>query len=445
MAAPSSSLAARGQRAGLRMLTTAARLPGMDNPRVRRRVERALHASSKHGFRLADRVARRAFTARPGSGDPARLPTTRPKDLFDLTPTEDQQALRDAAATFADDVIRPAGRQADTERAVPPHVTSAATDLGLTLVGLPGDLGGIAEERSAVATCLVIEQLARGDLGIATALLAPAAVAGVIAAHGSAAQQATYLPAFTGDDGEAAPARAALALMEPGALADATRPSTTGTIRGGELVLRGTKALVPGAEDADLFVVSARVGGAPRLVIVPADARGLRIEDDPAMGIRAARTGRVVLDDVTVPASHLLGTTEDHLDTVRRARLAWAAAAVGVGQAVLDQVSGYVTERTAFGEPIAHRQAVAFMVADIAIELDAIRLVVLKAAARLDAGRDAAQEIAHARALVARHGAVIGSNAVQLLGGHGFVKEFDNERWYRDLRGAGILEGGLYA
>ncbi len=445
MAAPNSSLATRGQRAGLRLLHKATHLPGMDNPAVRSRVEKVLYSTSKHGFRLADQAGKRVFAVRRGAGDPTRVAPTRPRGVFDLTPTEDQQMLRDAAAELADEVIRPAGAQADTERAVPDKVLAAAAEMGLTLVGVPGELGGVAEERSAVATCLVVEQLARGDMGIATALMAPAAVAAVIAAHGSAAQQATYLPALTGEEGDDAIARAALALLEPGAVADATRPQTVGTTRGGDIVLRGTKALVPGAADADLFVVSARVDGAPRLVIVEANAAGLRVEDDPAMGLRAARTGRLHLEDVTVPASSLLGTTEDHLDTVRRARLAWAAAAVGTGQAVLDHVSEYVKERKAFGEPIAHRQAVAFMVADIAIELDAIRLVVLKAAARLDAGRDAAQEIAHARTLVARHGTVIGSNAVQLLGGHGFVKEFDNERWFRDLRGAGIVEGVLYA
>jgi alkylation response protein AidB-like acyl-CoA dehydrogenase len=445
MAAQNPSLATRGQRVGLRLLQRATHLPGMDNPAVRRGVEKALYTSSKHGFRLADEASRRVFAARKGSGDPTRVAPTSSRGVFDLTPTEDQQMLRDAAAELADEVIRPAGARADTDRAVPDEVLAAAAEMGLALVGLPGELGGIAEERSAVSTCLVLEQLARGDLGITTALMAPAAVAGVLAADGSSSQQATYLPAFTGEDGDDRAPRAALALLEPGAVADVTRPRTVGRTRGSDLVLRGTKALVPGAADADLFVVSARVDGAPRLVIVEASAAGLRVEDDPAMGIRAARTGRLHLEGVTVPAANLLGTTGDHHDTVRRARLAWAAAAVGTGQAVLDHVSEYVKQRKAFGEPIAQRQAVAFMVADIALELDAIRLVVLKAAARLDAGRDAAQEIAHARTLVARHGAVIGSNAVQLLGGHGFVKEFDNERWYRDLRGAGVIEGVLYA
>ena len=170
------------------------------------------------------------------------------------------------------------------------------------------------------------------------------------------------------------------------------------------------------------------------------------MSDDPAMGIRASHTGRLHLENVEVSADNLLGTSEDALDAIRRSRLAWAALACGTGRAVLDQVSQYVTERKAFGEPIGHRQAVAFTVANIAIELDGMRLATLRAAARLDSGRKpeaAAEAIAHARALVTKYGAQIGSDAVQLLGGHGFVKEFDNERWYRDLRGAGVLEGGV--
>jgi alkylation response protein AidB-like acyl-CoA dehydrogenase len=119
----------------------------------------------------------------------------------------------------------------------------------------------------------------------------------------------------------------------------------------------------------------------------------------------------------------------------------WAALAVGTGRAVLDYVIPYVNERTAFGEPISHRQAVAFMVANIGIELEGARLVTLRAAARADQGASFAREAGLARRLTAEYGMQIGSNGVQLLGGHGFVKEHPVERWYRDLRAAGVMEG----
>ncbi|WP_433955163.1 acyl-CoA dehydrogenase family protein [Janibacter indicus] len=332
----------------------------------------------------------------------------------------------------------PAAATADAERAVPAEVRTAAAEVGLHLVGVPAELDGIAEERSAVTGAIVLEELARGDMGIATAIMAPAAVATAIAAYGDADQQATYLPEFTGET----PPTAALALHEPQPLFDPFALRTTGRVEGDEIVLDGVKAIVPGAEAADLFIVSAAIDGASRLVIVKPGTEGVT-EDDPAMGVRAAKTARLHLEGARVAKSDLLGTAEDHADAVRRARLAWAAAAVGTSQAVLDHVSEYVKERKAFGEPIGYRQAVAFTVSDIAIELAGLRLVVWKAAARLDRGEDASAEIAQVRSLVSRHATWIGSSGVQLLGGHGFVKEFDNERWYRDLRGAGVLEGTL--
>lgn len=432
------SLADKGQRIGLRLIAKAGGLPGLKDKEVRARVEKYLYKGAVSGFK-AQTAAGRAFAKKKGSGSPARPAPAKPKQQFDLTPSEDQQMIQGVARELAEEVIRPAAATADAERAVPESVTTAAADMGLHLLGVPAELEGIAEERSAVTASLVIEELARGDMGIATSIMAPAAVATALASYGDADQQATYLTEFAGEK----PPLAALALHEPQVLFDPFALRTTGRREGGEIVLDGVKAIVPGAEKAELFIVSAAIDGESRLVIVKAGTEGLQVEDDPAMGVRAAKTARLHLEGVRVPASDLLGTVEDHADAVRRARLAWAAAAVGTSQAVLDHVSEYVKERKAFGEPIGYRQAVAFTVSDIAVELDGLRLVVWKAASRLDRGEDASAEIAQARSLVARHATWIGSSGVQLLGGHGFVKEFDNERWYRDLRGAGVLEGTL--
>jgi alkylation response protein AidB-like acyl-CoA dehydrogenase len=126
---------------------------------------------------------------------------------------------------------------------------------------------------------------------------------------------------------------------------------------------------------------------------------------------------------------------------VRLGRIGWAALACGTGKAVLDYVIPYVNQRRAFGEPISHRQAVAFMVADIGIELEGARLTTLRAAARAEQGRSYAREAALAKRLASEHGMRIGSDGVQLLGGHGYVKEHPVERWYRDLRAVGVMEG----
>jgi alkylation response protein AidB-like acyl-CoA dehydrogenase len=168
-------------------------------------------------------------------------------------------------------------------------------------------------------------------------------------------------------------------------------------------------------------------------------------EPEPAMGLRAAATGRLVLEDARVPADALLGEgrPEVYRECVQRARIAWCALALGTAQAVLDYVIPYVNERVAFGEPISNRQAVAFAVADVGIELEGMRLLTYRAASRADTGREFEREAALARRLCVEKGARIGSEGVQLLGGHGYVKEHPVERWYRDLRAVGVIEGAL--
>ena len=439
------TIAERTNAAGLRLLRRAGGLRGMDNPAVRKTVERLITQGTATGFRsataaasLATRVNKRAFPRKKKAGDPTRSRQVK-RDVFDLTPTEDQAMIQQACRELADEVLRPAAAEADDSRSVPLQVQAAAEQIGLHLLGIPPELGGIAEEASAVTGVLALEQLARGDMGLTTALMAPTSVATALSLYADATQQETFLAAFTGEQ----PPRAAIALMEPQPLFDALSLQTCGRGDGADLILDGVKALVPGAADAELFIVGAMVGGVPRLLIVEGNRPGITVEDDPAMGIRAAATGRVTFRGVRVPKSNLLGSADDYPDAVRRSRLAWSAMAVGTAQACLDQLIPYVKERQAFGEPIAYRQAVAFTISDIAIELDGMRLLMWRAAARLDAGKDAAADIAQVRTLVSTYATQIGSNAVQLLGGHGFVKEWGNERWYRDLRGAGLLDGGL--
>jgi alkylation response protein AidB-like acyl-CoA dehydrogenase len=240
-------------------------------------------------------------------------------------------------------------------------------------------------------------------------------------------------------------AAAALALTEPRPLFDALDPHTTAVRDGDDLVVHGVKSLVPRGADAELFVVGARLDDANVLVIVEPGAVGLSVEAEPSMGVRAASLTTLTLNEVRVPASNVLGDADGttYAECLRLSRLAWCALSVGVGQAVLDYVTPYVKERTAFGEPIAHRQSVAFMVANIAIELQAMRLLTWKAAARAAAGDDAARDVALARKLCADKGMQIGLDGVQLLGGHGFVKEHPVERWYRDLRAVAVIEGGV--
>ena len=310
------------------------------------------------------------------------------------------------------------------------------------MVGVPEELGGAVEQRSAATTVLMSEALAQGDMGIAAACLAPAAVSTALGLWGDAQQQATYLPAFVG---ESIPA-AALAVMEPQPLFDPFALQTTARAAGGGYVLDGVKALVPRAGDGELFIIAADLKGeGPSLFVVEAKTAGISVEPEPAMGLRAAATGRLILEDVRVPATALLGGAdpETYAECVALGRLGWCALAVGTGKAALDYVADYVKDRKAFGESISNRQAVAFTVANMAIELEGLRLATYRAAGRVDQGLPFRREVTLARRLCTDKGMTIGSDAVGMLGGHGFTKEHPVERWYRDLRAAGIMEGAL--
>jgi alkylation response protein AidB-like acyl-CoA dehydrogenase len=410
----------------------------LDSLGLRKASERSVYRVTSAGFRTAGNVGRtfaRAGRATQGN----RVPATRNTGLFDLSPSEDEQMLADVVGEFAQEMVRPAASDANEACAAPEEMLKASLEIGLPILGVPEELGGIATERSAMAGTLVHEALAKGDMGLAVAALSPGAVATALSLWGTDEQQSTYLPAFTGDEVPAA----ALALSEPTALFDPTTPATVALARGDGYVLNGVKSGVVRGADAELFVVGAELDGKPRLFIVESSADGITIESDPSMGLRAASLSRLVLKDVAVEKIALLGDASDYLECVRFSRLAWCALAVGTGQAVLDYVTPYVKERHAFGEPIAHRQSVAFMVANIAIELQGMRLVTYKAASRVAQGLPAEREIALARRLCAERGMQIGLDGVQLLGGHGFVKEHPVERWYRDLRAIGVMEGAV--
>jgi alkylation response protein AidB-like acyl-CoA dehydrogenase len=413
----------------------------IDRLRLRKTTEAVVYNATRGGFRAATQAGR-TFSRKGKKGAAGvRVPAASSKGQFDLTPTEDEEMLVQVVGEFAAEAIRPLAAECNESCAAPDDLLKASLEIGLPILGVPEKLGGISEERSAMAGTLVAEALGKGDMGLAVALLAPGAVATAISLWGTDEQQQTYLPEFTGEDVPAA----SLALSESAVLFDVLKPSTRAERTADGYVLNGVKSLVPRGNDAELFIVGAELEGKPVLFLVESATPGITVEGDPAMGVRAASLSKVHLKDVKVDSSAVLGATDGstYTDCVQLSRLAWCALAVGTGQAVLDYVTPYVKEREAFGEPIAHRQSVAFMVANIAIELQSMRLVTYKAAARAAQGKDFSREVALARQLCTQRGMQIGNDGVQLLGGHGFTKEHPVERWYRDLRALGVMEGGV--
>jgi len=425
---------------GLALITPIVGQEFLDRYNLRDPLNRSLKYGVKQVFSAAG-ASTRQFKRIQGLGKaPTRLKASG-ADYFDLTPDDDQKMILQTVEEFAEEILRPAARDADDAATYPPDLITKAAELGITAINIPEDFDGIAAQRTTVTNALVAEALAYGDMGLALPILAPGGVASALTHWGSADQQATYLKEFAGDNVP----QACVAIAEPHALFDPTALKTTAVRTPSGYRLNGVKSLVPAAADAELFIIGAQLSGKPALFIVESSTAGVSVTADPSMGIRAAALGRIELDNVSVPLSARLGeddaTDDDYSQAIALARLGWAALAVGTAHAVLDHVVPYIKDRQAFGEPIAHRQAVAFMTANIAIELDGLRLITWRGASRAEQGLPFAREAALAKRLGTDKGMQIGLDGVQLLGGHGYTKEHPVERWYRDLRAIGVAEG----
>ena len=428
---------------GIALLTPLIGQEFLDKYNLRDPLNRGLKYGVKQAFSAAGATTRQ-FKRVQGLGKPATRLKASGADYFDLTPDDDQKMIVQTVEEFAEEILRPAAHDADAAATYPPDLIAKAAELGITAINIPEVFDGIAENRSTITNALVAEALAYGDMGLALPILAPGGVASALTHWGSADQQATYLPEFAGENVP----QACVAIAEPHPLFDPTSLKTTAVRTPSGYRLDGVKSLVPAAADAELFVIAAQLNGKPTLFLVESAASGVTVTADPSMGIRAAALGRVELDKVTVPLSARLGEDvseaehdSNYSEAIALSRLGWAALAVGTSHAVLDYVIPYVKEREAFGEPIAHRQSVAFMCANIAIELDGLRLITWRGASRAEQGLSFAREAALAKRLGTDKGMQIGLDGVQLLGGHGYTKEHPVERWYRDLRALGVAEG----
>lgn len=427
------------QGLGLNMLNRFAQSDWPDRLHVRKSFERLLYTGSRTGFQLVGTLSR-GFGKKGGSKLDAkqRLPAAA-KGLFDLSLSEEQQMMRDTLQRFAKDALRPAAHAADHDAAFPADVRAQAIELGLNFYAVPEALGGMAAEQSVVSNVLMAEDLGFGDFTLGATLLAPMGVANALTRWGTKDQQEKYLAAFA----EEVPPLATFALNEAVPAFNPAQLSTTARRDGSAFVLNGEKSIVLLAKDAELFLVAAQLEGKPAVFIVEGGAKGLGFMEDPAMGLKAAETLKMRLQDVR---AEKLGDEEfDYQTFLDLGALAWIGLAVGTCQAVMEYTAHYANERIAFGEPISHRQSVAFMIADMAIEIDAMRMLLWNAASLAEAGKPFHREAYLARLLAGEKSMKIGNDGVQILGGHGFTKEHPVERWYRDLRSVAVMHSGLHA
>lgn len=417
--------------------------PWLDRFGLRKPTERLAYQGTRIGFQALSASAK-GFKRAKQLLPTQRLPGQSAPDLFDLSLTDEQQMIVDSLKRLAQEAIRPAAATADEDGTITPGLQSAINELGLIHYAVPAEFGGVAESQTPVTSVLIAEQLAWGDMGSAIAALSTFSVAQALARWGNGYQQSRYLPEFCEPEAPVA----TIAVDEPHPLFDPYHLHTRARRTEHGFVLNGLKSGVVRAAEAKLILVSADLENeGPRLFLVEPGATGLASKPDPAMGIRAASTAQLALSDVALPEWALLGENEDfdYREFLDRSSLMRCALAVGCAQAVLDYVIPYCNDREAFGEPISHRQSVAFMISNIAIELDAMRLLTWRAASRAEHGLDFSRETALARLFCNEKAMEIGTNGVQLLGGHGFVKEHPVERWYRDLRSIAVLNGGLQA
>jgi acyl-CoA dehydrogenase len=291
-----------------------------------------------------------------------------------------------------------------------------------------------------VTGVLFSEELAWGDLSIALHLMAPGLVAYPILICGTQEQKEAFLPDFCDD----AYPRATAALIEPTIQFDPQALKTTAVLEGDQYVLNGQKAYVPLAADADLFLIYAAEEGTTQGFLVEKGTPGLEVgQREKNMGIKALATYGLTLVDCRVPRANRLGGPDgcDMTKLLTYSRVAIAAMAVGVARAAYEYALEYAKEREAFGEPIASRQAIAFMLAEMAVDIDAARLMVWEAAWRLDKGKEATREAFLAKMFADDMVMRVTDGGVQILGGYGYIREYPVELWLRNGRGFTTFDG----
>ncbi len=366
--------------------------------------------------------------------------------MIDFGATEEQELIRETVREFAASELRDAARDADESGRIPDEMLEKSWELGLANLAIPEELGGAGMERSALTSAIVLEELGFGCTAFAAAILAPSLVVQPLLDFGTDAQKSEYLPLFTTSRYHAA----SLALHEPSFAFELTNLETVAEVKGDGYELSGRKRLVPLGDRASHFLVLARGGAREGLddlgaFIVPRDATGLTIaaERELTMGLRALPFSRLEFNRVAVPREACLGDESgiDGARLVNRCRLASAALAVGLARAVLEFCVPYAKERVAFGQPIAQKQTIAFMLAEMQIEVNSMRWLVWKAASLLEHGLDATRATTLAETYVNRETMKIADNGVQILGGHGYIREYPVEMWYRNARTLTTLQG----
>jgi len=362
----------------------------------------------------------------------------------DFELTEEQIALRDTARKFTRDKITPIAAACDHESKFPKDVYQAAWELGLVAATIPEAYGGTGLD--AVAHALLCEELSYGCSGIQTSMLATNLAATPVILGGSEAQKKKYLGMITGEG-----VYASYATTEPDAGSDVAGLQTRAVKHGDDWVLNGQKCFITNASFASWYVIFATTDPSKRhkaimAFLVDRDAPGVSLgKKEDKMGQRASDTATVILEDVKVSKDHVLAGEGDGfklaMKTFDHTRPDIGAAACGVMRRALDESVAYAQERKTFGTAIANHQAVQFMIAEMAMKYEATRLLVQEAAWLLDKGLPSAHISAYAKAFGADSCMAVTTDAVQIFGGNGYMRDYPVEKLMRDAKILQIYEG----
>lgn len=358
--------------------------------------------------------------------------------------SEDQLALQKMARQFAEKEIKPVAAQYDETEEFPWEVVRKAHEVGLMNLEIPEEYGG--QELDHLSACMVAEEMSAGCAGISNAISANSLATLPILIAGTHEQKIKFLKPLCAE-----PKLAAFGLTEPLAGSDVASLRTNARREGDFYVLNGSKCFITNGGVASLYTIFATLDSSKKTkgicaFIVPRDTPGLSIgKRELKMGIRSSNVAEVILEDVRIPKENLLGQEGDGfkiaMQTLDVSRPGVGAAAVGIARAALEYAAAYSKERVTFGKPIASNQGIQFMLADMATAVDAARLLVHRSAWMLDNGQFPTKEGAMAKMYAGDVAMKVTTDAVQIFGGYGFMREYPVEKLMRDAKIYQIFEG----
>lgn len=363
--------------------------------------------------------------------------------MFDMSFTEEQLGLQKLVREFTQKRVVPMAKELDEKGEFPHELYDEVAEMGLHAMNAPEEFDGPGLD---LVTCaLLTEELAKGDVGFTVTVNTNTLASGPVLLVGTKAQQKLFYDIV--GQGKVA----AFCLTEPNAGSDAAAVATTARREGDEYVINGTKCFITCGGVAGLYTVIASVDRSKGLkglsaFLVERDRPGVSVgKEEDKMGIRSSNTTDVIFQDVRIPVDHLIGKEGEGfklaMQTLDKSRPLVGALGVGLAQQALDIAVKYAKERVQFGKPIAANQAIQFMLADMAIQIEAARNMVLRACSLYDQGKPFTKESAIAKTLASDIAMKVAVDAVQILGGYGYSKEYPVEKLMRDAKILQIFEG----